>query len=469
MAVVPDWRALTQCGSRVEDIQVYPADAIPKVFRLLDEYIGKQQHIKRLHFEWLCGGELASGSCQRNQNVLPGPFLKNHRKVIDSRLENLLVLPHVTHLSLKNCWFTPHTFYRIVREMALKSLVSLELVTVSLSGPPIERTNPDLQNLINALQQNNGAPPNNGLLLTNGVLPNGILIQNPATIPADSTQPMVYPPFALSWGHVIDMLSPSTTIREYIHERTRSPSTPALRVKNKLKLRRLAFKSCGYVEVPDGRFVASWPFEGYNRSTIERSLPPDYSRLNGDCRCVNFFMQANTDRHLGRVVGGMPRAEMDTLRQVFGFRFGWRGAHGGDDDGDGDSDGGGEGSGEGSGDAHMLFGKAAFDGAQRDGTQAPGRGRFTGIIERQTEEMTPVERYAGIFYPKEEKEEGDGEDRRQNADGVVVSRLTEILDTRPYDGDYDDGGGTLEALVKRLEMTAYYRALNESAGLDGLE
>lgn len=37
LAIVPDWRSRSQFGLRVEDTQVYPADAIPKVFQLPTE------------------------------------------------------------------------------------------------------------------------------------------------------------------------------------------------------------------------------------------------------------------------------------------------------------------------------------------------------------------------------------------------------------------------------------------------
>ncbi|RYP50066.1 hypothetical protein DL768_004352 [Monosporascus sp. mg162] len=393
LAVVPDWRTVTQYGSHVEDAQVYPTDAIPKVFRLLANHIGKQERIKRLHFEWLCGGELASGSQQRNKHVLPAPFLKSHRKIVDSRPENLLILPHVTHLSLKNCWFTPHVFYRIVREMALKSLVSLELVTVSLSGPPIEPSNRGNQN------GTNGTPNN---------------VQTPAP-PMDPTAirrrlRTAPQPCKLSWGHIIDMLTPGGTIREYLHEKDRDEDTKPLRLKKELKLEKLSFKSCGYVEVPDGRLIAHWPFPGYTKDEIE---PPIITRsaIHSGCPCVEFFMQVSTDPHLARVIQGMPEGEEEILSRVFGFRFGWEG----------------------------IYDDPTIDAARNDGFRRQGRGRFSGTIERHVQ-PSPLERYAGVFYPDE-----------PNDDRMPV----EVFDTSLFDRDYDDEV-SLSTLIDRIEARIGY-------------
>lgn len=51
------------------------------------------------------------------------------------------------------------------------------------------------------------------------------------------------------------MWTPGNTIREHVFNRE-SSKKKRFRVKGKMKLQRLVFKSCGYVEVPDGRFIA---------------------------------------------------------------------------------------------------------------------------------------------------------------------------------------------------------------------
>ena len=413
LAVVPDWRRVKECGAEIEDVQVYPTDAIPKVMRLLGSHIGKRENIKRLHFEWICGGELASGSCQRNKHVLPAPFLRNHRKIADSRLENLMILPHIKHLSLKNCWFTPHTFYRIIYEMASTTLVSLELETVSLSGPPPKVGYAD-PGPVPTTAPNPPAPggpigpvataPMGPLasmappdfahqFLLSGVDP--ALANYDAQLTFITDQAVVSPP-DLSWPHIIDLLTTGPTIREFIHSRD-NPLGPALKLKKVLKLEKMSFKSCGYVEVPDGRFIASWPFGTKFGEHVERTS----RRIEQDCSCIYFFMQVNTDRHLARVIEGIPMAEAMTLRRVHGFTFGW----------ENDS----------------VYDELVIDAAKNDGVKSPGRGRFTGTVEGKPAEIAPDKRYENIFYP-EEKTSSEAEK------DVIVP----FFNTARFDRDYDD-------------------------------
>ncbi|KAI0006951.1 hypothetical protein F4779DRAFT_540604 [Xylariaceae sp. FL0662B] len=417
LAIVPDWRALTSLAPyTVEERQVYPTDAMPKVFRLLNDYIGKQQQIKRLHFEWLCGGELSPGRLQRNNHVLPAPFLKEHRKIINSSVDNLLILPYITHLSLKNCWFTPHVFFRVIRNMAEESLISLELETVSLSGPPTREQSvrpvpPNLHiGLVAAIQQglHTALPPPWATLIQN------ILANNPAGAPAETSvnwdSALLKKPLTLSWPHIIDMLTPGDTIRERIHEQNQREDTPPLRLKKELKLRVLDFKSCGYVTVPDSRFILEHriiPPILPHRFVFSRSSPDQH---DDDSGCIEWFMQVNTDRHLARVVNLIKHDEELVLRRVFGFRTGWKDVY----------------------DANIVRA------AKQDGILRPGHGRFSGRIEHYTE-PTPIERYAGVFYEKENDDD---------------AQLVENYDTSNFDRDYDDEEN-LEALCESIENEAH--------------
>ena len=433
LGVVPDWRALEESGMIIEDKQVYPTDAIPKVVLLLGDYIGKRQHIKHLHFEWLCGGDLACGRRQRNKHILPAPFLRKHRQIINSRLENLMILPHITHLSLKNCWFTPHPFYRIIHEMASKTLVSLELEMVSLSGAPYgvgyagSRAVPLLGSGINPLPQSaDPLPIPQSVLNTIPGAAHATMVQG--TIQANLSLPStpnkaVVLPHKLSWLDIIDMLAPGPTVREFVHNRNKKPWQPPLQIQKGLKLRKMAFKSCGYVEVLDDRFIPSWPFsrnsEQYlrRRAAQARNMARNRARRMAPdiCTCVDFFMQVNTDRHLAHLTEGMPEDEVLTLNRVHGFTFGWHDGH--------------------------VYDNAVINAAKNDGVIYPGRGRFTGIIEDEPVEPTPLERYEGVFYPKEQAApQGDP---------------VHVFDTSPFDRDYDDSTD-LDALQSELEQEAGY-------------
>lgn len=360
LGIVPDWRCLSQQDMGTVNVQqVYPTDAMPKVFKLLNDHIGTRPHIKRLHFEWICGGELAPGILQRNENVLPAPFLKEHRKVIHSDLTNLLILPHVTELSLKNCWFTPHVFYKIIRTMSKEhSLESLELETVSLSGPPV--------------RQRVGRIPYTRHHEIGFYVPS--LLNKLQT------------PERLSWSHIIDMLTPGPTVAQHIHERDNPLQLP-LRIKKELKLRKLVFKSCGYVAIPDNRFIVNQTRFLYSveyLNMVQRSAIAS----NKIWASMKRFVQISIDRHLGSIAPVLTAQEEDVLQEFFGFRIGW----------------------------DQVYSPELIEAARCDGVAVPGLGRFTGTIEHDF--PGPPPEVEGEMDEQEEKEYE--------------------IDLTEFDNDYDD-------------------------------
>ncbi|RMJ07330.1 hypothetical protein BHE90_007465 [Fusarium euwallaceae] len=182
LGVIADWRRVSKpAPGCVEDKPVSPVDAVEKVYQLLNTYIGSQQNIESLHFEWICGGEFAPGTYQRNHYILPAPFLPLTHLMASSDSpkthgDSILSLPFVKHLSLKNCWSSPHVLLHVLRFMALSSLEKLELESVSLSGPPTNMTqapllqggigpNPNAANLLNLFQQAHHLGPDQPMLL----------------------------------------------------------------------------------------------------------------------------------------------------------------------------------------------------------------------------------------------------------------------------------------------------------------
>ncbi|KAI2471873.1 hypothetical protein F4781DRAFT_428879 [Annulohypoxylon bovei var. microspora] len=329
LGVIPDWRCVKQKNPYETEVrQVYPTDAMPLVLDLLENYIGTQPHIKRLHFEWHCGGEFAPGIMQRGKYVLPAPFLRKHQMVIDSSDENLMYLPFITHLSLKNCWFAPNVFYRLMDGMAREySLESLELETVSLSGPPILRehmVDRDLEVPEIQIGDENGVP--------------GYLLRAP------------YP---LSWSSVIDMLSPVKTISEHLAERL--GTYPPYRVSKEGKIRKLVFKSCGYVDVVDWRFISDRRFEHLKlTSALSRRKNQFEGWFSPKRTELGQFLQISTDRHLAKVRDRFDPVEMTVMQQIWGFKQGWKGVY-----------------------EDVVINAALFD-----GMFFPGLGRFSGTIER---------------------------------------------------------------------------------------
>ncbi|KAI1371529.1 hypothetical protein F4677DRAFT_457119 [Hypoxylon crocopeplum] len=424
LGVVPDWRVLQQRNIyTIEARQVYPTDAIPKVYNLLNNHIGKQPWIKRLHFEWLCGGELAPGCIQRTRHVLPAPFLKEHRKVIDSSTENLLILPFITHLSLKNCWFAPNVFYRIMQTMAeTESLESLELETVSLCGPPIFREfmndvddqvveddsedsdDSDDSDDSNDSDDSSADSPLQGSHMhtaDENAAPEQHTPQQPAD-EDDEGPPLCRLPLELSWSHIIDMLTPGETIRERVYSEHK-PYEPLL-IKKDLKLQKLVFKSCGYVEVPDYRFISHRRFRDLRfPSALHSSMVDTAVEYNKKREYVRQFLQVSTDRHLATICPLLDPWEESAMHRVFGFRTGWE----------------------------ELYDQSVIEAAKKDGLVAPGMGRFSGTIEH---------------------DQGSESLREHSSEEAVPY----VFNTSTFDRDYNDEAG-LGTLLAGMEYDLGYR------------
>jgi hypothetical protein len=251
LAVIPDWRDVVKLPtSWVQDNRIQPSSAVSCVFQLFHEQIAQRKNITTLHFEWLCGGEYAPGLFSRNQHVLVAPVVSNAPGMVNRRQKpDVLLLPYVEKLSLKNCWFTPHIFTEFCQSLKTSSLQSLTLDSVSLSAPvtpgahPHPATHPNHHN--NALAQAimfaqqipgiPGAPP--------AVAPQ---------VPAPNNDPPAQAdwldrPRTGSWADSIEQLTPGIRLADLRHSRDMSEA-PAPHAQS--SFRKLAFKSCGYIRLP---------------------------------------------------------------------------------------------------------------------------------------------------------------------------------------------------------------------------
>lgn len=144
LGVIPDWREITKdrysAGSAVTQRRVLPVNACQVVFKLFQDFVGEQRNIKNVSFEWVGGGEFAVGKSQRDRYILPAPVLPEADMMIlvqhTFAEADILHMPHVQKLSLKNCWFTPHVFLHFFKHMSLDALLEVALESVSLTGPP---------------------------------------------------------------------------------------------------------------------------------------------------------------------------------------------------------------------------------------------------------------------------------------------------------------------------------------------
>lgn len=419
LGVIADWRRISKpAPGCVEDTSVSPVEAVGKVFVLLNSYIGTQKNIESLHFEWICGGEFAPGTFQRNHHILPAPFFPQSELMgaTDSPItheEQILRLPFIKHLSLKNCWASPHVFLQTFRYMALSSLEKLELESVSLSGAPTASTQAPLQqhagvqnaanagnNLMNFFQL--GAAQNQPLgglpqgqqhipqlpippLPPAGVLPQGTNAVPPVQpIPTNPLQAVaqlvaagnatanpvpqeiLQQPEWLSWAGILEHFSPGVKIREVLARQDimiGQTDLPWLEQQaNRLvdhipraaRLRRdeqkYTLKCLSFKSC--GYVAVDAPF--LNTRGI---LPGGAQGLSGNGnphgQDLSPLMQRCRDKMLGRVAPYIRSAELFQLVNAFGMDIGWT----------------------------KVYDEKTIADASADGVDGPGKGRFSGTID----------------------------------------------------------------------------------------
>lgn len=193
LGVIPDWREITKDPTGVvTQRRIVPTNACQNVFKLLNHYVGEQQNIKNFSFEWVCGGEFAVGKSQRDRYILPAPFLSDAIKMVDVQHDftedDILNMPYVQKLTLKNCWLTPHVFLNFFKHMSMEGLVEALFESVSLTGPPSMAAEPSIYPSAQPKPTNwpwplcVGAEPGNWFQLQRPN-PNGVNNVNPAFFP----------------------------------------------------------------------------------------------------------------------------------------------------------------------------------------------------------------------------------------------------------------------------------------------
>lgn len=415
LGVIADWRRISKpIPGCIEDTAISPVEAVGKVFQLLDTYVGTARNIESLHFEWICGGEFAQGCFQRQHYVLPAPLFQRSELLATpdsprTHGDELLSLPFVKHLSLKNCWAAPHIFTEAIRRMALSSLEKLELESVSLSGPPTTTsqaplhnplhayttTGPQLLNIlpiqppvppghaghaglaghVHAVHAVHGPPPapvhQNGHLVP---LHQNVLFGHPnpngqAQAPAGSQPPRSHSielPDWFTWCGFIEHFSPGLRIRDILDQGAEPdeqsshllwadnagrlenymPETKTLTMdESNYNLKSLSFKSCGYVSV-DCQFL--------NTRYI---LPRGAQGLGGNVSPYGIdlspLMQRCADGLLGRIAPHLKDAEVANLTNAFDMQIGWE----------------------------NVYDASEIAAAEADGVEKPGRSRFSGLAE----------------------------------------------------------------------------------------
>jgi hypothetical protein len=356
LAIIPDWRDVVKLPtSWVEDNRIVPSHAVSGTYQILQEHILHRRNIKMLHFEWLGGGEEAPGMFARNQHILPAPLVSNAMDMVyRDQPAQLLTFPYVEHLSLKNCWITPHIMIRFGSSLRSSALQTLTLNSVSLTAPVPLNAHPNAvgNNGNNAghaqVIANQAAAHNHFLHLQGGVL--GFVGPNPPAPPAPQTTgsttqnqipTWLQDPRFGSWAHIINALTPGNTLADMIFARGYGEPPSA---RSHSSLTTLEFESCGYVHL-------QLDFDQGVLDPLDHHINVG-SALAKRISEIEAVMMKPDDHALGIIVNHIDKLEKDTLEEGFEMVFGW-----------GDSR------------------RALTVEASADGISHPGRGRFSGIID----------------------------------------------------------------------------------------
>ncbi|KAM0128962.1 hypothetical protein ACHAO1_008739 [Botrytis cinerea] len=339
LGIIPDWRELVKLPtSWVQDIKLRPSKAVTGVFQLLSKQISRRQQIESLHFEWVGGGEYAPGLFCRNQHILAAPIVSDSMSMVSRKGEKeVLSLPYIKNLSLKNCWLSPHLLTRFVNDLKQCSLESLTLDSVSLTAfirpgqHPMPRANHQQNALAQAMAVDMAANmgfANNHHLAAHAALfppnmpavPPFLAAAPPATqLPVVTTNSNSQPewlnePRNGSWAQVIDNLSPGIRLADLRHS---NESSAEPQPKTQSSLKQLVFKSCGYARLPL-EFNQSAIHEGGGEQ--RGSVPAGVTKRINDYESI---MMKPGDSLLASITNAMSDLEVEVLQNVWNMTLGW--------------------------------------------------------------------------------------------------------------------------------------------------
>ncbi|KAG4434140.1 hypothetical protein IFR05_010391 [Cadophora sp. M221] len=355
LAIIPDWREVKkEATSWVQDNKVAPSQAVSAVYDLLTQQIGRREHIKELHFEWLCGGEYAPGLFTRNQHILAAPVVSHAMHMVNrSQQHPILELPYIEHLSLKNCWISPHILSQFLVPMRKGALQSISFDSVSLTSMVQQNAQPIplTQNAVVQNAQNLGhgqAVANNLFLQFQGIQNAFVAPPLPAQLqPVVAPNPNAAPvwlesPRVGSWADIINNLTPSTTLEDIRHAREFGPEPEP---KKHTKLTKLAFTCCGYVRV-------ALDFDQTALDPIIPAQPQPAAIVKRIAELDGQMMKPLEAYTMATIINHMDPTEVQTLENAWNMIVGLRQSH-----------------------------LELYNDAQLDGCPNAGQGRFDGLIE----------------------------------------------------------------------------------------
>ena len=312
--VSADWRNVVKLDSGVvEAPDIRPSGAATQFHKLLATFIAVIPGIKTLNLGYFGGGEQQVGIFGRNKHILPAPLtdFSNHHAATSINA-NILVLPHVEHLTLTNCWITPPALKTFVAQMRGAKLRTLTLDSVSLTGH---------SGVTDSMEPN---PTENGVLRLPDGPPRrfgdravGDLFQQRGNAPdprSDGSGWMVEPRRIGSWGNVIDAITPGPTIELLRYAYQHLHDVPEMRDQGPLE--RVNFISCGYV-----RLVNMKDFNQIFLGEVSNN-PPHYLRKRA-IDLMPIMMQRNEDPLLGQIIPMLHDHDLEVLQTAFPMATDW--------------------------------------------------------------------------------------------------------------------------------------------------
>lgn len=369
LAIIPDWREMSKAATGwVEDTRLSPSQAVTGVYDLLEQYVAPKKSIIELHFEWLCGGEEASGLFARNQLVLPAPIIQKAVAMIATSgdASNVLSLPYIKTLSLKNCWSSPQILLKFLANMRMQSLKKASLQFVYLSVPVFDSvaiapgntgsqagaagltlTGVVAGTTSSAIHGHSASHLSNTLSqgLVNNLTHLAPQQQSTATFqgpaPPINAKCWLDEPRDWSWAYIIDRVTPSRTLADERYSRDLGPK-PLFR--RPTSLTSLSFVSCGYVRLPID----------LDQSILDPPLASasELASLSKRKSDLSQFMMVAGDQNVGTIVPHIEDDEVRTLNLAWHLLPGW--------------------------DQSMLDSLGPL--SMLDGVREPGKGRFRGTV-----------------------------------------------------------------------------------------
>jgi len=358
LSIIPDWREVSKLPtSYVDDTGLIPTKATIGVFHLLQDQISPRESIQDISFQWICGGEDATGLFARNKLILPAPLVEKAANMIarNDTPPMVLDLPHVRSLTLKNCWVSPHILNSFTQRLRSQLLQTITLDSISLTAPVSLGTHAQPMTAaaaqvhaaqaqaLNAAQHALAVPmnqPANPGAITN--------VAPPAAAPAQTQTTGIEPappswldePSPGSWADIIDRITPGKTLAAYRFEAELGPEPPEPRPTNLVKI---YFISCGYVRLPldFNQLMLEGPASNSENTTI--------TKRRSD---LENHMMKTSDYCLGTIINYISQEEFTTLEMAWNIEPGWS----------------------------LDMNKALASLFIEDGIPNPGTGRFRGII-----------------------------------------------------------------------------------------